>query len=136
MFSWFLEHPVHRCLTITVHTTTVAMLSNDPSMTAARCYIQPLTHQEPKPTRVQVGARTNHPVLRQPAQLPRHVGQYVHGVTDNQQYTMRTVLHQLRNDTLEDVRVPLHQVQPGLTLTLPGTGRHDTQLRARCDSVI
>lgn len=121
---------------MTIHTTTVAMLSNDPSMTTACCNIQPLAHQEPKPTRIQIRARPNHPVLRQPAQLPCHVGEDVHGVTHNQQYTIRTVLHQLRDDTLEDVRVTLHQIQPSLTLTLPGTGRHDTQLRTRCYSVI
>lgn len=56
-------------------TAGVSMLSNHPAVAAGWMQTQFLTHQEAKPSRVQVSAATNYTVSGKATQLPRHVGQ-------------------------------------------------------------
>ncbi len=59
-------------------TAGVAMFSQNPSVEAAGMQAQPLAHQIPEASRVQVGPAADDAVLGQAAQLPGHVCQNVH----------------------------------------------------------
>lgn len=46
-------------------------------------------------------------------------------VGDDDEDAVGTVLDDLRDDVLEDVNVPLHQVEPAFTFLLTNASRHD-----------
>lgn len=104
-------------------------------------------------------------MLGQTAQLPGYVGQHIHcggasqpGVIDMQHTCKLTqtvmcvsvftrvgdhnesavgaVLDDLGDDGLEDVDVPLHQVEAALSFLLANTGRHHDQTRVGCHCVV
>lgn len=57
-------------------------------------------------------------------------------VGDHDDDAVGAVSDDLRDDVFEDVDVPLHQVQPALSLLLTHTGRHHHDARVRCHRVI
>ncbi len=59
-------------------TAGVAMFSQNPSVEAAGMDAQPLGHQIPEASRVQVGPAADDAVLGQAAQLPGHICQNIH----------------------------------------------------------
>lgn len=67
---------------MTIFTTGVTVLSNDPAVAAAGCHSKPLGHKEAEAGWVQIGSGTNNPVFGQPAQLPRHIRQNINCKTE------------------------------------------------------
>lgn len=105
-------------------------------MAGSRGNTQTLRHQETESGRVQVGAGANDTALGQTGQLPGDIGEDIHGVGHNQQDRVGAVLDQLRNDSLQDVGVALHQIQTALTSTLTGTSCHDAQAGSSGDGKV
>lgn len=58
------------------------------------------------------------------------------GVGDNDERAVGAVLDDLGDDGLEDVDVPLHQVEAALALLLANTGRHHDQAGVGCHCVV
>lgn len=53
-------------------------------------------------------------------------------VGDDNESAVGAVLYDLGDDGLEDVDVPLHQVEAALSFLLANTGRHHNQTRVGC----
>lgn len=70
-------------------TTCVSMLSQDPSVEAARVDSQFVSHQETEACRVQVGAAADDTVLWKPAQFPGHISQYIDCQREGEIYSVK-----------------------------------------------
>ena len=92
--------------------------------------------EEPEPRRVQVRTRPDDAVRGEPGELPRHVGQHIHGVRNDEQHGVRRVPCQRRDNALEQSEVPLQQVQPGLAGDLACAGGDDADVGAGGDGVV
>ncbi len=57
-------------------------------------------------------------------------------VGDHDECAVGAVLDDLGDDGLEDIDVPLHQVEAALTLLLANTSRHHNQARVGCHCVV
>lgn len=115
-----------------------------------------LSHQVTETSRVQVGAASNDTVFGKAAQFPGHISQNIHceeivcangfilnlhflsvcccldvrihtRVGDHNECAVGAVLDDLRDDGLEDIDVPLYQVEATLPLLLADTRCHHHQ---------
>ena len=68
-------------------------------------------------------------MLRQTTDLPRDPGHDVTWITDDHDDSIRAVLDQFRDEILEDVDVPLHQVKTRLSFLLAHSCRDDNHSR-------
>lgn len=69
------------------------MLSNNPPVTTSRRNSQPLRHQKPKSTRIQIGPTPQNAILRQSTQFPRHIREYINRIAYDEQQSVRRVFH-------------------------------------------
>lgn len=106
------------------------MFADDPAVAWSRSDIQTLWHQKSKPWWIQIGAGADDTILGQTAQLPRNICQDIDWIRYHQQNRIWTVVHQLRNDSLENVSIALHQIQTTFTRALTCASRNDAQARA------
>lgn len=97
---------------------------------------QTLGHQETESGRVQVGAGANDTALGQTRQLPGHISQDIHGVGHDQQDGIRAVLHQLGDNSLQDICVTLNQVQTALSGALTSSSCDDAQTGSSGDGKV
>jgi len=110
-------------------TARVSVLPDDPAMAGRRGDVEALRQQEAKAGRVQVGSRADDAVRREARQLPRHVGEDVDGVADDEQQGVRGERHEAGDEAAEDLRVALDEGHPRLAVLLPGAGCHDDDAR-------
>lgn len=57
-------------------------------------------------------------------------------VGDHDECAVGTVLDDLWDDGLEDIDIPLHQIEAALSLLLADTGRHHDQTGVGCHRVV
>nr|GMD94253.1 Uncharacterised protein [Ipomoea batatas] len=100
----------------------------DPSLVA--------NNEEAEAGRVQVSAGANDAVRRKPRELPCHVGENIHGVGHDHENTIPGILHQLRNNLLEQRAVPLDEAEAALPGVLPRASGDDHEVRPGCDGVV
>lgn len=62
------------------HTAGVAMLPDDPAVTARRMQVELLSHNVAETSRVEVCAGANHTMTGEATQFPGNVGQDVHWI--------------------------------------------------------
>lgn len=74
-------------------TTAISMLANNISVAGSGCYAKFLGEKVAEPCGVQVGPGANDAVLREPADLPRHVGQNINGIAGDYEYRIRAEFH-------------------------------------------
>nr|GME18020.1 Uncharacterised protein [Ipomoea batatas] len=97
---------------------------------------QVVSNEEAEAGRVQVGAGANDAVRRKPRELPCHVGQNIHGVGHDHENTIPGILHQLRDNLLEQRAVPLDEAEAALPGVLPRSGGDDHEVRPGRDGVV
>ena len=92
----------------------VPVLTDDKRMYTPAVHAQVFAQRIFKPCRVKHRTRTEHPVLRQPAQFQCHIRQNIYRIRYDQQNPAKIAFYNLRDDTLINCRILLHQVKPRL----------------------
>ena len=103
----------------------VPVLADNKRMHTPAVHAQVFAQRVFEPRRVKHRPRTKHPFLRQPTQFQCHIRQNIHRIRYDQQNPAKIAFYNLRDDTLINCRILLHQVKPRLPRLL---------VRPRCDN--
>ena len=105
---------------------TVPVFPDDVGFDVPVVHIQMPAQEEFQPGSIQYRAGPEYPVPRQSGHLLGHMGEDIRRIGHDQQDPFVVPFGDFRDDGPQDPRILLHQIQPGLSRFLAGSGRdHD-----------